>query len=281
LRVEIVDAVSEPGGAINEDRWGALDHVVWLLDGATGIAEERVLPGPSDARWFVDLVDAGLRDRAESASAPAEVLRPLVRQIRQDFAAAALRPDAPAVDLPGASLAMLRLVEGGAEFASLGDCRIVRRDAGGAVRCFGTSKVTALDERVVEEAVRLQGEGLSHDEIWLRVLPMLRRHRALANLPEGYWRLDLDERGLDHIEVEYEPARGGESFLLLSDGFYRLVDVYRCYSYATLLDAAQRRGLPPLMAELRTIEALDPECRRCPRIKPRDDATAVLARTGL
>jgi hypothetical protein len=29
---------------------------------------------------------------------------------------------------------------------------------------------------------------------------------------------------------------------------------------------------------LRAIEAADPECRRFPRLKPRDDATAVLAR---
>ena len=278
MRIEVIEALCQPSGAVNEDRWGAYDDkAVWVLDGATGLADERVLPGPSDALWFVEQVDSGLRQRAMSANTPADVLRPVVRQMRQAFAKAALRPDAAAVDLPGGALAMLRLVEDGVELSSLGDCRIVHRDALGAVACFGTSKVTALDDLLVEEVIRLQGLGLTQDAIWHRILPMTRRHRALANQPDGYWRLDLDERAVAHIEIERRPARPGDAFLLLSDGFYRLVDVYRRYSYETLLDAAQRRGVAPLAAALRAIEAADPQCRQFPRLKPRDDATAVLA----
>jgi serine/threonine protein phosphatase PrpC len=279
LRVQVIEAVCQPAGAVNEDRWGArADGAVWVLDGATGLADERVLPGPSDALWLVEQVDDGLREHAMSGKTPADVLRPIVRQMREAFAEAALRRDAAAVDLPGGALAMLRLIGDTAELSSLGDCRIVRRDAVGAVSCFGTSKVTALDDLLVQEVVRLQALGLSQDAIWQHVLPMTRRHRALANRLDGYWRLDLDERALDHIEVERVPERAGDNFLLLSDGFYRLVDVYRRYTYETLLDAAQRRGLARLAAELRAIEAADPECRRFPRLKPRDDATAVMAR---
>ena len=279
MRLQVVEAACEPAGAINEDRWGTCDDkAVWVLDGATGLADERVLPGPSDALWFVEQVDRGLRGRATSGNAPADVLRPIVRQAREAFGKAALRPDAAAVDLPGGALALLRLVENTVELGSLGDCRIVHRDDLGTVACFGTSKVTALDDLLVEEVVRLQALGLSQDAIWLRVLPMTRRHRALANQPNGYWRLDLEERALAQVEIERRPAGPGDAFLLLSDGFYRLVDVYRRYSYETLLDAAQRQGLAPLAAELRAIEAADPECRRFPRLKPRDDATAVLAR---
>lgn len=279
MRLQVIDATCQPAGAVNEDRWGVRDDkAVWVLDGATGLAEERVLPGPSDALWFVEQVDGGLRERAINGNTPADVLRPIVRQTREAFARAALRPDAAAVDLPGGALAMLRLVEDTVELSSLGDCRIVHRDAEGIVSCFGTSKVTALDDLLVEEAVRLQGLGLSQEAIWQRVLPMTRRHRALANQPHGYWRLDLDERALAHIEVERMQARPGDAFLLLSDGFYRLVEVYRRHSYETLLETAQQQGVAPLAAELRAIEAADPECRRFPRLKPRDDATAVLVR---
>jgi hypothetical protein len=105
---------------------------------------------------------------------------------------------------------------------------------------------------------------------------MTRRHRALANLPEGYWRLDLCENALDHIEVERIAAPPGDCFLLLTDGFYRLVDVYRRYSHGALLAAAQERGVAALLTELRGIEDEDPECRRYPRLKRCDDATAVL-----
>jgi hypothetical protein len=65
---------------------------------------------------------------------------------------------------------------------------------------------------------------------------------------------------------------------VLSDGFYRLVDVYRRHSYDTLLTAAETSSLAPLLDELRAIEAADAACRLYPRLKPRADATAVLVR---
>ena len=281
MRLQVVDAVSLAGGQVNEDRWGASGRSAWILDGATGLAEKRVLPGPSDASWLVDRVDAGLRQRAAGAELPAQVLRPIIEQGREVFARDALRPDAPAMDMPCGSLAMLRLDEGEVELTSLGDCRIVGCDPAGTFRSFGTSKVTAFDARLEDEVVRLQAEELAHAEIWRRVLPMTRRHRALMNLPEGYWNLDLSGRGLDHMEIERWPAPSGAGFLLLSDGFYRLVDTYRRYTYPMLLAAAERHGLAPIGRELRAIEDGDAECRRYPRLKPRDDATAVLLRVEL
>ena len=278
MRLTVIEAVCQAAGAVNEDRWGARDDKVWVLDGATGLAAERVLPGPSDALWLVERIDAGLRQAAAGDAALAELLRPIVRRAIAEFARSALRPDAPPADRPCTGLIVLRLRGGGVELASLGDCRIVYRDADGATRCFGTSRVTALDERLVEEVIRLRAQDVPHEQIWPRVLPMTRRHRALMNLPEGYWTLDLSERGLDHVEVARIPAQPGAPFLLLSDGFYRLVDVYRRYGYDTLLAAAEASGLARLLDELRRIEADDPTCRAHPRLKPRDDATAVLVR---
>jgi hypothetical protein len=139
LRLQVIEAVCQPAGAVNEDRWDAGDGAVWLLDGATGLTAKRVLPGPSDALWFVEQVDAGLRTRATRNETPAEMLRPIVRKAGQEFTRVALRPDAPLEDRPCASLILLRLRDDGVELAGLGDCRIVYRDAAGATRCFGTS----------------------------------------------------------------------------------------------------------------------------------------------
>lgn len=269
----VVDAVCDAPGAVNEDRWGALESTCWVLDGSTGLTADRVLPGPSDALWLMERVDAGLRQRAASAEGLASALRPILEEARSEFSRVALRADAEPADRPCGSLAMLRVKAGVAEMSSLGDCRILHGDG----RAFGTSGVTALDERLVEEVVALQRRGVPHRDIWQRLLPMTRRHRALMNRPEGYWTTDLSAAGLDHIEVERVPARAGEHFLLMSDGFYRLVDTYRRHTYATLMDAAQR-GLAQLLRELREIEDDDPECRTYPRLKPRDDATAVLVR---
>jgi serine/threonine protein phosphatase PrpC len=246
-----------------------------VLDGSTGLARERVLPGRSDALWLMERIDVGLSaaGRADNAESLAAVLRPILAEARAEFSRVALRRDVERADMPCGSLAMLRVTDGVAEMSSLGDCRILCGDG----HSFGTSGVTALDERLVEEVVALQKQGVPHREIWQRLLPMTRRHRALMNRPEGYWTTDLAGAGLDHIEIERVPARAGNHFLLMSDGFYRLVDTYRRYTYPTLMAAAQR-GLTTLLRELREIEDDDPECRNYPRLKPRDDATAVLVK---
>lgn len=269
----VIDAVCEPSGAVNEDRWSALEHSAWVLDGSTGLTRNRVLPGASDALWLMERVDIGLKGCADEAPSLAAALRLILEEARAEFARVALRRDGEAADMPCGSLAMLRVREGVAEMSSLGDCRILHGDG----RAFGTSGVTALDDRLVDEVAALQRQGVPHREIWERLLPMTRRHRALMNRPDGYWTTDVTGAGLEHIEVERVAARAGDHFLLMSDGFYRLVDTYQRYTYPKLMEAA-RCGLAALLRELREIEENDPECRKYPRLKPCDDVTAVLVR---
>jgi hypothetical protein len=41
--------LSIPGGAVNEDGGGSRSDLAWLLDGATGVVQERLLPGARGA----------------------------------------------------------------------------------------------------------------------------------------------------------------------------------------------------------------------------------------
>ncbi len=276
MRLEVRDAVCEPAKSINEDFYRAAEEAAWILDGATGIAEQRVLPGPSDACWLVEQVDAVLREVACSPAEPISVLRHVTRRAMTAFAKEALRPDAPNMDMPCAAFAMVRLRGDDIELSNLGDCLILRRHRNGDISPFGTSKVTALDEGLRQEVIRLQRQGLRHEAIWQEVLPLTRRNRGLMNRPEGYWTLSVSEQGIDHVEGETLAADEIDSLLLLTDGFYRLVDLYGRYSYATLFERACQAGLRSLYAELRAIEAEDADCRRYPRLKVRDDATAIM-----
>ena len=74
-------------------------------------------------------------------------------------------------------------------------------------------------------------------------------------------------------------VRGGH-VLLASDGFWRLVDPYGVLTADALMDAVVARGPAAVLADLRAIEAGDAACVRFPRLKVRDDATAVLLRYG-
>jgi serine/threonine protein phosphatase PrpC len=281
MRLDILEAVSEAEprpGRVNEDVYGAIERAVWVLDGATGIAEQRILPGPSDARWVVDIIDAALRREVDHARPVAEVMRDVARMAMAAFARDALRRGAPAMDMPCACLALLRLVGTRLEFATIGDCRILHRRTDGSLSCFGSSKLSALDEGLRQEVIRWQATGLRHDEVWPLILPSIRRNRGLMNEAEGYWILDLSERWIEHVETMSVIAVPSDVLLLVTDGFWRLVDIYGRYDAESLFGAALSGGLRPLAAELRAIEAADEECRRHPRLKTRDDATAVLVR---
>lgn len=282
MRLEILDAISdaEPrAGRVNEDLYGATEHAVWVLDGATGIADRPVLPGASDARWLVDIVDRVLRQRLEGARALTEVMGDIAGAAMTAFQRDALRPDAPPMDMPCACLALLRLAADRLELANIGDCRILHRHGRG-VSCFGSSNLSMLDEGLRQEVICRQARGIRHDDVWPLVLPLIRHNRGLMNQPEGYWILDASERWIGHVETASRATAVGDVLLLVTDGFWRLVDIYGRYDAEALLATALSGGLGPLVTELRAIEAADEECQRHPRLKTRDDATAVLVRAS-
>ena len=62
----------------------------------------------------------------------------------------------------------------------------------------------------------------------------------------------------------------------MSDGFYRLVSPYGRYTDAALIEAANAKGLGPLMQELRALEANPEDDAKVGRFKTSDDATALL-----
>lgn len=74
------------------------------------------------------------------------------------------------------------------------------------------------------------------------------------------------------------PRGGLRRAAVLTDGATRLVDLFRLEDWRACLDALDRNGPERLIRRVRDIERSDPERRRWPRVKPYDDATAVLCR---
>ena len=98
------------------------------------------------------------------------------------------------------------------------------------------------------------------------------------NRPGGYWVTHPSLPWLHEVQHAALPLREGDHVLLASDGFFRLVNVFHACGESALVAAARTRGLASLCAELRSREDDDPDCRRWPRLKAKDDATAMLAR---
>jgi len=273
--LRVLDQASDAAQPVNEDLVGIASGAVWILDGATGVGARALPSQPSDAAWFVATLSQGMQRHLE----PAAPTRTALGAAIADVAAAyhALRP-AAAAESPAASLALLRRDEEGIELTSLGDCKSLVRTPDGATTAFGHSPVTSFDAAVVDRLKELRAAGLrSRAEAWPHLMAMIRANRRLRNRPEGYWVLDETQAPLAHLQRRKIAAPC--TVMLITDGFYRLVDTLHRYDEAGLIAAASS-GLGKLIEELRELERSDPECLVFPRIKPHDDASAVLVEVG-
>lgn len=271
--------LSIAGGAVNDDGGGSAARLAWVLDGATGLPQERLLPGGSDAQWLVSEACSFFEGLPDSRPA-AQHLSALSTFLSSRFQAARVRP--PSADrseeLPSASLALAALEGRTLSIANIGDCRTLVRNPNGATRQLGDSPVSALDAQLVKSLVELQqsNPSASYEALKADLLPLIRRNRLLKNQPNGYWVLEPAGSWLQYVQYFAAAVLPGTHILMLSDGFYRLVDHYHLYSDESLVAAAINDGLEALAQRLRRIEAEDPECRVHPRLKPRDDASALL-----
>jgi serine/threonine protein phosphatase PrpC len=275
----ISDSSSHAGGTHNDDCWGSASTAVWILDGATALSQERLFPAaPSDAQWFVSAVDSELRN-ADWSRATKPLLQAVMQGVRRRFQLEAVGRIEQVSLWPVASFALIRICGGGVEFVNLGDCRILWRSPNGSsVTSFGSSRVTELDASVVREMQRLHREGYtSHELVRKAVLPMIEANRNLKNAPEGYWILDITGAGVPHVQTTVVEAADVERVLLCTDGYYRLVDTYHKRTDQSLLSESVNIGVSAMIREIREIERRDEHCLEFPRIKPSDDATAVLA----
>lgn len=102
------------------------------------------------------------------------------------------------------------------------------------------------------------------------------KQREKANLPGGHCVFAINTDFQDRIIARDIPAEGVTHGLLMSDGYYALVDKYSYYDEQSLFEAVLDKGLDAVYDELRAIEDADPEAHEYPRFKKSDDATAVL-----
>jgi len=111
-------------------------------------------------------------------------------------------------------------------------------------------------------------------------LTALRAARNTVNTDKGGWLFGPNKAAAEHARHAHIAAPPGTLILLASDGFLALASDYRLYDAASLMAAAQAKGLDSLGKELRALEDSDPEGRKFPRFKKSDDATALLLRLG-
>jgi hypothetical protein len=283
MTVEILDEATAPGYAVNEDamghaRFGAV-VTAWVLDGATGVAGRNYVPeGPSDAAWVAGRLSAHLAALDPAAASPQAYIAEVLERVAAEYRAAVPGwRDLPPYALPSAAGVWVRMRDGALDIAWLGDCVGVVRQSGETLRLVGVSQAAPWEDNINQVVAERQAQDAGDDRPMLQVLGAeLQARRVRLNQPGGYWMLGVEPRAAEGLRSERIVLEGETAVLLLSDGLWRLVDHFHRYDAAGLVAAALDRGLGALIEEVRQLERADPQGRAVPRVKPYDDATAIL-----
>ena len=281
LSLEVIETVSEPAGSVNDDRVGHAGSLAWVIDGATDVLPSRLLPGPSDAAWLAEAFHSAFHALAGKAGLSLrQVVEQATDRVSSAFAkAAARRPSGPE-EQPSAAAAMARLSGDSIEYLTISDCQLVLAPAGRTALVLGAHPETEAGDRkalAALGAIRRDPTAKDWRSARRELLPGILAARADMNRVGGYGVLSLTLPPQEFLREGCVTVTPSSGLLLATDGFTRLCDVFRRWPVADIEGVARRRGLASLLAELRTIERTDEDCRSYPRTKPHDDASALRA----
>jgi hypothetical protein len=287
MRLRIIERVWDPATSTNADWSSEIEGIVVLLDGAAPVAKERVSSYDNDTVWLVRRFPDHLAERLAAAraapgvpSAPVDIPA-LVESARaslaREYAELCRQAGFVPSETPFACLAIAHDAGARLELFNLGDqTTLVRGRDGDSLGKLGESTVRELDRQALDLLVNELRAGVEpHAARHARIRPTIVANRLLRNQLAGYDVLDINVSCRERFEHQSFERAATRDLLMMSDGFYRLVDTFGRYDDASLFQAADRNGLAALLAELRSIENDDPECRRHPRFKRHDDATAL------
>ena len=275
----INEAVSEGTARGNDDRWGNSEEGIWVIDGCTSLGAPH-FDKVTDAEWFADQLSAQLGSIAMRLGATKRALLEACREIRGRFWQATQVDPRNLGEEPAASFCLARVENGALALMNIGDCRVYWwSKASRQVRQFVTSNVTTFDAKVIARLMELQAERpmAPLSELWPLVASQIRCNRTKVNKPDGYYVARMTDDWIDEVQTLQVGLDAEVELLLCSDGFYRALDLYAICTPENLPQVLSHVGVGGVLRQIRGIEAGDLECRRFPRIKPLDDATAVWA----
>lgn len=256
---------------------GTTDIVV--IDGGTSVAEHDYIdPIAGDVAWFVHAFTVALQQELGTERDQHDCVHAAIEVVRAGFERTPVHATMPLHAWPIAALTWVRIEEWDGIYRgkiyALGDCKSLLRTPSGA--CIDPDPFVNPQDAVLQvEIAKLRTEGLSDPiERRERMLPMLRARREFQNTQAAPSVLCLHPNGSFHARVQDVELESEANLLIMTDGFYRLVDPYLRYTDAGLMGACRERGLPAMLDELRTFEAVVGSTG-VRAVKAADDASAV------
>nr|WP_281433520.1 protein phosphatase 2C domain-containing protein [Microvirga splendida] len=249
----------------------------WVIDGATGLSDEQLTSGGSDAAWLAALIEERL-----AALSSLEAADTLLHSLEADIVAAFVEETAHVPDVsdhhaPSACLGLIEVAAGEAGLLDLqgrllGDVAVLVPSEHGIAR-WSDERAKPFERKTL---AALGAQGHEPGQIPEAVRRQILENRTRLNQQDGYWVVS-PRRPWAGRELRFEAqVRPGAPIVLATDGFMRLVDVFEAYTDAELYDRLAAGQGRDLMEELRDRERGDLMAGAYPRVKTHDDATFLV-----
>jgi hypothetical protein len=281
-RCVVLQAAMSQAGApdrANEDAWGHCENAAWVVDGATGVEEHRVCPGPTDAAWFAGEMSRQLAAVVKDCESVVSAIELALQRVREALNCCGSKLPAGRLG-PTASIALALARRGEIEIGILGDCRAIEVRFDGTIIVHGDSNLRKLDSDLTKAVHDIRQQDCSPIEQISKIAALEYRLRSRANREGGYWILDLTGSAVRFTQLIRLAIPELRALILVTDGIYRLVDIYSEHTDNSFAEELLQSGPERLFDRLRAIEMADPLCRRFQRVKPQDDATLVVIGTS-
>lgn len=268
MRLTLATDPAKPGKP-NEDFAAASTDAIVLLDGA-GTPPGAASGCLHGVAWYARTLGAAYLARITGTRIPlAEALADAIDHVRS------LHADTCDLDHPGspsATVVALRLHDEELSYLVLADSVLVLDRPGQPPEIITDDRETHVGKELRKPMDALPSGTTEHGQAHRTYVETM---RASRNRPGGFWVAAADPEAAQEALTGSLPLDAVNSVALLSDGASRLADRFDLLSWPELIATLDEGGPADLIARTRIAENSDPEARRWPRAKPRDDATAV------
>lgn len=270
-----MEKISFAGRDWNEDYAFAGDKFWFVLDGATSLMPEKYSNEETDAKWFSHrfgmFLETALADNSKSI---AEIVKEGIDIVVGEYKV--LANGRKIVDMPSACIAIIRENNGKMEYFVLGDCGFLMK-RNGKVKDYTDERLPSLDKINIDDMVKFaKQKNINVIDAKKYIKEDNLKKRLSKNTVGGYWVLCDSKEACDHAVQGEILLKSGDGFLLYSDGFSQIWDTFYIMSTRDVFEFIESgHGLTDLYKILFDAQENDSGCNKHPRMKMRDDSTAI------
>jgi hypothetical protein len=268
VRVTLATEAAKPDQP-NEDFAAASPDALVLLDGA-GTPPGSEAGCIHGVAWYARTLGGVLLAKITGNDVPlADALGDAIGYVRSLHADTC---DLTHPGSPSATVVAVRVRAGVLSYLVLADSVLVLDRAGEGPEVVTDDREARVGRELRKPMDALPAGTPGHDDARRTYMEALRSSR---NRPGGFWVASSDPEAAGQA-LNGSVSVDDLSFVaVLSDGASRLVDRFDLLSWSELVKVLESSGPDELIARTREAENSDPEGRRWPRGKARDDATAA------